>query len=71
MKKVLASLLAMLMLLACGCAAADPVVGEPAVDEDAYVADILDNADLITLANSDKKEVRVAPYDYAFVRSGK
>ena len=66
MRKVLAALLALLMLSACGCA-----LEEPAVEDDAYVADILDNADLITLANSANKEVRVSASQYAFVRSGK
>lgn len=55
MRKVLAVLLAVLMLSSCGCA-----VAEPAVEDDAYVADILDNADLITLANSENKEVRMS-----------
>ena len=66
MKKLLSLLLAVLMLVACGCAA-------PAeeVSEDAYVAEIADGADLINLANTAKKEVRASASDYAYVRSGK
>ncbi len=66
MKKLLSLMLAVLMLVACGCAA-------PAEEasEDAYVAEIADGADLIHLANAEKKEVRASASDYAYVRSGK
>ena len=47
MKKVLSLLLAVLMLLACGCAAVPE-----AIEEDVYAADIADNADLVGLAGA-------------------
>ena len=65
MKKVLSLLLAVLMLLACGCAAVPE-----AIEEDVYAADIADNADLVGLAGATGKEVRATPSDKAYVRDG-
>ena len=60
MKKFLALALAALMLLACGCG----LVPEQADDA------IANNSDMIDLAASDSKEVRVSPSDKAYVRNG-
>ena len=67
MKKLLSLALAVLMLVSCGCAS----VPTEQTEEDAYIADIQDNADLINLAASEHKEVRVTPSDKAYVRAGK
>ena len=65
-KKILAFTLAMLMLVSCGCASVPAVEDE----EDAYIAGIDDTADLVNLASSKSKEVRVSPSDKAAVRGG-
>ena len=65
-KKILAVTLAILMLASCGCAAAPAVEGE----EDVYVADIEDSAELIPLASTESNELRVSPSDKAAVRGG-
>ena len=66
MKKVLSLMLALLMLFSCGCGVAETE------EEDAYAAEIQDNADLIGLAakKTDSKEIRLIPAEKAFVRGG-
>ena len=66
MKKILSLMLAVLMLAACGCTAAD----QPAEDA-SYVADIMDADELTPLATQTHKEVRAVTTKYAYVRSGK
>ena len=65
-KKILAFTLAMLMLVSCGCA----TVPASEDEENVYIADIEDNADLINLASADSNELRETPSDKAYVRGG-
>ncbi len=64
MKKILALALALLMLASCGCGLV------PSVEDDVDPSDIADNGELVNLAASQSEEVRVIPFDRAYVRSG-